>query len=82
MQWLACRHHAYTMPHPYLTSADVARLVGVVPDTVRGWARCGRLQPVMTTPGGVRLFRQEDAERLAEKRLVERPRSDRESGGG
>jgi DNA-binding transcriptional MerR regulator len=68
------------MRAPYLTSADVARITNVVPDTVRGWARRGRLVPVMTTPGGVRLFRREDAERIAEKRL-ERARPDREAGG-
>jgi DNA-binding transcriptional MerR regulator len=63
----------------YLTSADVARIANVTPDTVRGWARHGRLLPVMTTPGGVRLFLREDAERIAAAR---RARTDRENRGG
>ena len=70
------RHHT----DPFLTSADVARRANVVPATVRGWARRGVLVPAMVTPGGIRLFRACDAERMA--RAVERERRTREARRG
>ncbi len=47
--------------------ADAARILGVVPATVRQMERDGRL-PAMKTAGGVRVFRQGDVERLAAER--------------
>jgi excisionase family DNA binding protein len=50
-----------------LTSADAARILGVVPATVRQLEKGGKL-PAQRTPGGVRLFRRSDVERLARER--------------
>jgi excisionase family DNA binding protein len=46
-----------------LTTADAARLLGVVPATVRQMERSGRL-PAQRTTSGMRLFRRADVERL------------------
>jgi excisionase family DNA binding protein len=46
-----------------LTVGDVARLFGVVPNTIRDWERQGRIQ-AQRTPGGVRVFRRGDLRRL------------------
>jgi excisionase family DNA binding protein len=51
----------------YLTVAEAARLLGVVPATVRQMERVGRL-PALRTAGGVRFFRKGDVARLAEVR--------------
>jgi excisionase family DNA binding protein len=51
----------------WLTPADAARLLGVVPATVRQMERDGRL-PAQRTAGGMRLFRRDDVERMAEER--------------
>ncbi|MDP9357434.1 MAG: helix-turn-helix domain-containing protein [Chloroflexota bacterium] len=50
-----------------LSAADAARLLGVVPATVRQMERSGRL-PAERTAGGMRLFRRADVERLAAER--------------
>ncbi|MGB3306367.1 MAG: helix-turn-helix domain-containing protein [Thermomicrobiales bacterium] len=42
-----------------MTAADAARLLGVVPATVRQMHRDGRL-PAIRTEGGIRLFARED----------------------
>ncbi len=55
---------------PLLTAADAARILGVVPATVRVMALTGRLKPIAVTERGVRLFRREDVERLATKRAA------------
>lgn len=52
-----------------LSAADAARLLGVVPATVRHMERSGRL-PAERTAGGMRLFRREDVERLVVERAV------------
>lgn len=52
----------------YLSVADVARVLGVTPQMVRLLARQGTLVPAARTVGGIQLFRQEDAERLAAER--------------
>jgi hypothetical protein len=52
-----------------LESADVARLRGVTPATVRRDAVRGLLPVAAVTPSGTRLFRREDAERYATNRL-------------
>ncbi len=49
--------------HIVLTS-EAARLCGVSADTIRLWARRGRL-PSRRTEKGVRLFARDDVERLA-----------------
>lgn len=46
------------MAQHYLTTKDVAELLRVSPDTVRLYARQGRI-PCETTPGGHRRFRRE-----------------------
>lgn len=54
---------------PLLTS-DVARLLGVVPATVRLWERSGRLKAARTERG-VRLFSRDEVERFALAREAE-----------
>jgi DNA-binding transcriptional MerR regulator len=49
----------------FLESADVARLRGVTPATVRRDAARGVLPVAAVTSKGTRLFRREDAERYA-----------------
>jgi excisionase family DNA binding protein len=53
----------------FLSAADAARLLGVVPATVRQMERDGRL-PAQRTAGGMRLFRREDVERLRDARTA------------
>lgn len=48
-----------------LTRAEVARLFGVKPDTVSGWAKSGRLVSIRTL-GGHRRFRYGDVVELLE----------------
>lgn len=52
-----------------LTTADASKVLGVVPDTVRQWARRG-LVPSLPTPSGQRLYRRGDIERLARDRAA------------
>jgi excisionase family DNA binding protein len=47
--------------------ADAARILGVVPATVRQMERDGRL-PAQKTASGTRIFRKQDVERLATAR--------------
>jgi excisionase family DNA binding protein len=47
----------------YLTRAEVARMLGVSPNTVSRWAREGRLNCQMTL-GGHRRFESRDIEQL------------------
>lgn len=51
-----------------LSPSDAARILGVVPATVRAMALSGRLPPATMTESGIRLFRREDVERLASER--------------
>lgn len=51
-----------------LSPSDAARILGVVPATVRAMALSGRLPPATMTESGIRLFRREDVERLAAER--------------
>lgn len=46
----------------FLETADVARLAGVTPATIREAARAGILKVAALTSRGSRLFRTEDAE--------------------
>ena len=50
-----------------LLSADAAVIAGVTPDSIRNWTRTGRL-PSVATPGGVRLIRRGDLDRLIAER--------------
>ena len=50
-----------------LAVGDVARLLGVSPDRARQIERSGQL-PAERTPGGVRVFRRADVDRLLERR--------------
>ncbi len=47
-------------PEQYLSAADVARLVGFTPGTIRRWAREGRIASVLID--GRRWFRRRDVE--------------------
>ena len=52
---------------PFLLTSEVARVLGVTPETVRHWERVGRL-PAQKTSTGVRLFDRRDVERFARAR--------------
>ena len=52
-----------------ITTAGVARICGVAPDTVRLWERTGKLAATRTE-SGIRLFRREDVEREAARRAA------------
>ena len=52
-----------------LTPADAARILGVVPATVRHMAIRGTL-PALRTASGMRLFHRHDVERLAAERAA------------
>lgn len=58
-------------PQQPLLIADAARVLRVNEDTVRGFANSGAL-PVERTPGGLRIFRRGDVERLAAERAKRR----------
>lgn len=60
-----------------LSPSDAARVLGVVPATVRAMALSGRLPPATMTESGIRLFRRGDVERLAAERTAQ---ADREGG--
>jgi DNA-binding transcriptional MerR regulator len=53
-----------------LTTADAARIAGVVPDTFRLWQRLGRVSEAFRTPTGIRLYRRVDVERMAYERSI------------
>jgi excisionase family DNA binding protein len=55
---------------PLLTAADAARILDVVPATVRMMALSGRLPVAAKTEGGIRLFSREDVETLARQRAL------------
>lgn len=51
-------------PRPrLLTTSEVAEECNVDPETVRRWAREGRIAAI-TLPGGLKRFRREDVDRL------------------
>jgi len=52
----------------FLTVADVARKLNLMPDTVRDLERRGRLKAIRTA-GGLRLFRDADVERFVQERM-------------
>lgn len=57
-----------------LLTSEAARILKKSPGAVRGLAHRGVL-PFTTTPGGVRLFRREDVEKLA--RVIQELRMER-----
>jgi DNA-binding transcriptional MerR regulator len=62
------------MPHAedeLITTADAARIAGVVPDTFRLWQRLGKIACAYRTPTGIRLYRRADVE-VAVSRLRNR----------
>ena len=62
-----------------LTTADAARIAGVVPDTLRLWQRLGKIQPAFQTPSGIRLYRRDDVERRVFELRGAHPSSGRET---
>lgn len=50
---------------PLLKASDVALLYNVHPETIRRWARTGKL-PSVTLPSGQKRYRPEDVESLAQ----------------
>jgi excisionase family DNA binding protein len=54
-----------------LTPAEVAKMFGLTPETVRGWERRGLLRAIKT-PTGRRLFRARDVERFLSERAARR----------
>ncbi|MDP9366685.1 MAG: helix-turn-helix domain-containing protein [Chloroflexota bacterium] len=52
----------------YMSVGDVAKVLGVVPATVKLMVRSGRLQPAARTVGGLHLFAPADVARLAQQR--------------
>lgn len=49
-----------------LRTNEVARRVGVSPETIRAWERRGLIDPVLRTPGGQRRYSESDVQRLTE----------------
>lgn len=56
-----------------LTAADAARILVVTPATVRLMVRRGDLAVAASTPGGIRLFNEDDVRALAAKRAERKP---------
>lgn len=54
----------------FCTAREVAGLFDVTPETVRRWARSGRIK-VMTLPSGRRKFRRSDVEELVAAAIQE-----------
>lgn len=52
----------------FLEAADVARELGLVPQSIRYLAKIGALRVAATTPRGVKLFRPADVEVLRQAR--------------
>ena len=53
----------------FLTTLDASRIFKKSPETVRLWEKQGKL-PAIRTPGGQRLFKRDDVERLARERAI------------
>ncbi|MGE5373570.1 MAG: MerR family transcriptional regulator [Bacteroidota bacterium] len=58
------------MPKEFLRTSDVARLVGVHPNTVRKYGDWGLIPPVERSPSGYRLFTQQHLDCMRLARLV------------
>jgi excisionase family DNA binding protein len=59
---------------PWLTSGEVAALLGVTDRTVANWANAGRI-PHFTTPGGHRRFRADAVYAIVGPEAYEAPTS-------
>jgi excisionase family DNA binding protein len=66
----------------FLTPADVGKLLGVAPATVRQMARQGTLPVAAKTQGGNRLFERQAVNRLLRKRAANRRTAKREARAG
>lgn len=64
-------HSATAEPNPQgrFRIAEAARLIGVSPSALRQWERQGLIRP-MRTPGGYRLYSQDDLDRLRRVRRL------------
>lgn len=62
------RGKSITPEQTFLEVADVARLLGVTPGSVRLYIRKNRLTPAAETPRGVRLFRPGDVQAFEQAR--------------
>jgi DNA-binding transcriptional MerR regulator len=58
------------MPEKFLRTSDLARLVGVHPNTVRKYADWGLIPPVERSPSGYRLFTQQHLDCMRLARLI------------
>src|SRR5512140_2170725 len=58
------------MAEKFLRTSDLARLVGVHPNTVRKYADWGLIPPVERTPAGYRLFTQQHLDCMRLARLI------------
>jgi hypothetical protein len=65
----------------FLTSADVAKILGLTPAAVRAAARDGRLRIAGNAGSRIRLFRREDVERFGRMRARQHRHNDREHSG-
>jgi len=52
----------------FLSTSEVARLVGVSGDTVRYWARNGLLPIAAQSQSGIRLYRRRDVDKIIRDR--------------
>lgn len=59
----------YTLPET-ITTAEVARRVGVTTNTVRRWVREGILRPDVQTPGGHSRYRPSTVRRLQRRMRI------------
>lgn len=69
-------------PDQFLTTGDVAKLLGVTNQYVQALARDGKLPVADETAGGIRLFRRGEIERIAEERQRTPPRRGPNKGHG
>ncbi len=58
------------MPSKFLRTSDLARAVGIHPNTVRLYVDWGLLPPVERSPSGYRLFTQQHLDCLRLARLI------------
>ena len=57
-------HAMHPLPSEYLSTGQVARMLGVDPSTVTRWDESGKLRPALTLPSGHRRYRRSDIEAL------------------
>jgi len=69
-------------PSQFLTTGDVAKLLGVTNQYVHALIRKGILPVSDQTAGGIRLFRRFEIERVVEERKTNPPRRGPDKGHG